>query len=185
MEFIDPLCWKLKKFIVREVTHAHKGGAVLLAPYHRDIKTFRWTRLLSSWFCLSWHSVVRDLLCKTIGEDVGCDSENINLFEVFFHSEIMKHVSSDLPSLIHWCVHLFMEWLSNRQKIYFTLPHETSCHICIFLIAHISTSPCLTCPIIWHITFSPKTLRSINTLLHLSHMFVDLVALRCTEISYY
>lgn len=69
MKFIDPLGWKLKRFIVREVTHAHKGGAVSLAPYHHDIKTFQWTRLLSSWFCLSWHSVVRDLLCKTIGEE--------------------------------------------------------------------------------------------------------------------
>lgn len=59
-------------------------------------------------------------------------------------------------------------WLSNQQRIHISLPHEEPCHIYIFLIAHNSNSPDLTCPIkkMQHFrltsNFLPKTVCSIN-----------------------
>lgn len=60
-------------------------------------------------------------------------AEEITPSEVAFSSEITKHVSSDFPSRVHWCVHLFIG--SAQRPLQHPTPHKGPCHICIFLIA--------------------------------------------------
>lgn len=153
------------KFIASEVTLAHRGAAVSLATYHRDIKTFQWTRPLSSWFCPSWHCAKRDVCCKTISGGTLAEAQRNNTvwgcFSFRDHGACLLWYS--LHSFTDVFIYLWI-WLSNQQRIHISLPHEEPCHIYIFLIAYNSNSPGLTCPIkkmqhfAWHITFSPKPL---------------------------
>lgn len=106
--------WPLwnEMFILSELKNAHRGAAVWLATYHHDVKTFQWTRQLSSWFHPRWHRAMRDICCKTIKgvAEKYCCCKAAFILGSWNMSPLI------FPPVIHWCDHLLMNLVKQPTE---------------------------------------------------------------------
>lgn len=146
-----------------------------MSPSHQDIPMDKLTAKLILF--------ERGTSAKKQSEEAGWRrSREITLFEFAFRSKIMEHVCSDIPlTLSLTCSFIY----GCQQRIHISLPQEKPCHIYIFLIAHNSNSPGLTCPIkkikhfARHLTFSLKPGCPITSSSPLLHKLVYIMTFKC------